>query len=199
MTEKKKFHHGNLRQELIEAGHAALNESGVDGISLRKLAQRAGVSQSAPYRHFKSKEALLQELIDGGLDELNTAYETAANLTASPSEKLKVACNDYLDFAVNRSGLFQLIFESDGSFSATSVKSSDDAPSFILFVKMVADVTPAVPKGKELDAATLCWSIIHGFASLYSHDEIPEKVNDVWLRNSVIEAAIKSVSEHEWV
>lgn len=195
MTVKKKFHHGNLRRELIETGHAALNENGVDGLSLRKLAQRIGVSQSAPYRHFESKEALLQELIDGGLGEVTIAYEAAANLTDSPQEKLRAACNAYLDFAAHRPGLFQLIFESNGAFSATSVKSGDEAPSFILFVKLVADAAPGIPKGKELEAATLCWSIIHGFASLFSHDEIPKKVNPLWLRNAAIEAALKSVGD----
>lgn len=193
MAEKRKFHHGNLRHELIEAGHAALNERGVDGVSLRKLAQRVGVSQSAPYRHFESKEALLQELIDGGLSELSIAYERAANLPGNPIEKLEAACQGYLDFAANRPGLFQLVFESDGTFSATSVTSGEDSPSFKKFLQMVTDAAPNVPKGKELEAATLCWSIIHGFAALNSHREIPKKLNKVSLRTAVVQAAINSV------
>lgn len=193
MTAKRNFHHGNLRHELIEAGHAALNERGVDGVSLRKLAKRIGVSQSAPYRHFESKEALLQELIDGGLSELSIAYEKAANLSSGPIEKLKAACQGYLDFAANRPGLFQLVFESDDLFSATSINSGEDSPSFKKFLKMVIDVAPNIPQGKELEAATLCWSIIHGFAALNSHGEIPKKVDKGFLGNAVIEAAINSV------
>ena len=149
MTESKKFHHGNLRHELIEAGHTALNENGVEGIPLRKLAQRAGVSQSAPYRHFENKEALLQELVDGGLDELSIAYEKAAKLSGGPIAILKAACDAYIEFAVNRPGLFQLVFESDDSFSATSISSGEESPSFALFVKMIIDAAHTFLKGKS--------------------------------------------------
>ncbi|MFK7842337.1 MAG: TetR/AcrR family transcriptional regulator [Sphingorhabdus sp.] len=195
MAQREKFHHGDLRHTLIEAGHSVLNEGGVDQLSLRDLSTRAGVSQSAPYRHFKNKEALLQELIDGGLRELMLAYQEASDLAASPKERLRRACHAYLAFAADRPGLFQLVFESNGKFSATSISSSDDSPSFILFVKMVAAAAPALPEDKRLEAASACWSVIHGFASLKSHGEFAKEVDETSLQINVVDIAIAAIRQ----
>lgn len=193
MLKRGQFHHGDLRHALIEAGHCVLNERGLERLSLRDLAARVGVSQSAPYRHFKSKEALLQELIDGGLHELFLAYQGAASLEASPKERLRSACHAYLDFAEDRPGLFQLVFERDGAFNASSVKSSDDAPSFVLFLKMVKDVAPEFSDEMLLCAAISCWSTIHGFASLKCHAKMPKKIDDRSIKSLVVNAAINVI------
>lgn len=59
MEKTDKYHHGNLKKELIEEGIKLMNEVGESGLSLRKIAIRCGVSNAAPYAHFKSKEELL--------------------------------------------------------------------------------------------------------------------------------------------
>ncbi|SHI59388.1 transcriptional regulator, TetR family [Clostridium cavendishii DSM 21758] len=60
---KDKYHHGDLNQKLIENGLLLLNKEGVDGFSLRKVASMCGVSHNAPYKHFKDKEELIDEII----------------------------------------------------------------------------------------------------------------------------------------
>ena len=67
----EKYHHGNLRQALVDAGKLLLIEKGINGLSLRETAKAAGVSHTAPYRHFKNKEELfvaIVELVSGKRD-----------------------------------------------------------------------------------------------------------------------------------
>lgn len=64
------YHHGNLKEALILAGEDELNHTGPESLSLREIAKRAGVSHNAPYRHFKSKDELIQNIIEKTLLEL---------------------------------------------------------------------------------------------------------------------------------
>ncbi|MBO5246931.1 MAG: TetR/AcrR family transcriptional regulator [Eubacterium sp.] len=76
---EKKYHHGDLKTQLIETGLRMISEDGIQKLSLRKLAQSCGVSEAAPYSHFKNKDDLLtamQEYITGQLQRrLEDAYE----------------------------------------------------------------------------------------------------------------------------
>ena len=57
-----KYHHGNLKEKLIQSAYDWISENGIEGISLRKIAKISNVSQTAPYRHFSSKEHLLADV-----------------------------------------------------------------------------------------------------------------------------------------
>lgn len=81
-----RYHHGDLRQALIDAGAALMEEGGTDGLSLRGVARAAGVSQAAPYNHFANKDALLAAIaadarLTADLDAVRTAF-------ADPLERL---------------------------------------------------------------------------------------------------------------
>lgn len=84
---EKNYHHGNLKEELIKKGIEFINEVGEENISLRKLATICGVSNSAPYTHFKSKDELLKEmstyifnLLKLELENTRRIYENKENL-----------------------------------------------------------------------------------------------------------------------
>src|SRR5579871_5739936 len=72
------YHHGDLRNGLLESARAILEEESLAALTLRAVARRAGVSHAAPYRHFPSHEALLVELSIEGFDELRDALVEAA-------------------------------------------------------------------------------------------------------------------------
>ena len=108
---KAAYHHGNLHEALLEAARALLAESGVEGLSLRKVAKAAGVSATAPYSHFRDKQALLAELAAEGFDELADSMESqAASAGDDTRQRLAGLARGYVAFATQNPALFQLMF-----------------------------------------------------------------------------------------
>src|SRR5437867_11394050 len=81
------YHHGNLREALVEAATALLDAEGPLGVTLRGAARRAGVSQTAPYRHFRDKGALLASVAEKGFRDLDRTMKEAAR--AHPADPLR--------------------------------------------------------------------------------------------------------------
>lgn len=81
---KQSYHHGNLRQELIEAGIQAVQRDGIEKLSLRKLAALCGVSEAAPYSHFSNKEELLSAMQDHVAEQLMQYLKEAEEHTEDP-------------------------------------------------------------------------------------------------------------------
>lgn len=104
------FHHGNLREALLEHGETMLRESGVDGISLRELARRAGVSHGAPRSHFIDRQALLDALAVRGFDRLTDEAQHALQARGSLRERFGRVGQVYVDFAVDDAALLELMF-----------------------------------------------------------------------------------------
>lgn len=77
MSEKSKYHHGDLRNALINEGIKMINAGGEEALSLRKLAEKCGVSMAAPYAHFKSKEDLVNAIKEYVTDSFTRYLENA--------------------------------------------------------------------------------------------------------------------------
>lgn len=87
MSEKAPYHHGNLRAALLEAAFSILVEVGVEGLSLRGVARRAGVSPAAPYKHFKDKQAVLRKLAHSRRAQAARTFAAATANERSPQTK----------------------------------------------------------------------------------------------------------------
>ncbi len=110
-TSSKNYHHGNLRQVLLQTAEDELARCGSEKLSLRALARKAGVSQTAPYRHFVDKNALLAALATRGYIDLTTAMiRSEQNVPGSPLDKLRAVSHSYVDFALAHPALFKLMF-----------------------------------------------------------------------------------------
>ena len=108
---QKNYHHGNLRNELLDTAEAHLAEAGVDELSLRALARAVGVSQTAPYRHFNDKAELLAALATRGYRKLLAELESAGRRAgASPVEQMYAFAHSYVNYAVANPDLFKLMF-----------------------------------------------------------------------------------------
>jgi AcrR family transcriptional regulator len=83
------YHHGDLRRALVEAALALVRERGADGFTLREAARRVGVSQTAPYRHFETKEALLAAVAESGFSGLLETLEALPE-AASPDPRVRL-------------------------------------------------------------------------------------------------------------
>ena len=121
---ERPYHHGDLGPALRESARAILEEQGLDGLSLRSVARRAGVSHAAPYRHYASREALLADVASEGIASLRAELAQAATAPAEKSERIVRIATIYLRFAVRHPGLIRLIFGPEfrnrSSFSALS-------------------------------------------------------------------------------
>lgn len=107
----KRYHHGNLREALLDTAIEQLHEGGVENLSLRALARAVGVSQTAPYRHFEDKSELLAAMATNGYrDLLRALRETGAAAGDCPKEQLFAFAHAYVDYAANNPRLFKLMF-----------------------------------------------------------------------------------------
>lgn len=107
---ERPFHHGNLRQVLLERAEAMLRVGGVDSLSLRDLARQAGVSHGAPRSHFIDRQALLDALAVRGFDRLSSAIRSALRSDAGFEERFRRVARSYTAFAVDDAALMELMF-----------------------------------------------------------------------------------------
>ena len=102
------YHHGNLRQALLEAALIILEKEGEAGLGLRDLARAVGVSAAAPYRHFDSRAALLEALAVTGFQRFSAAMEAVA--AGDPPDAMAAMGKTYVLFALSNANLFRLMF-----------------------------------------------------------------------------------------
>lgn len=107
---KAKYHHGDLRNALLDAARALLEEGPLAELSLRAVARRAGVSHAAPYRHFPNHEALLVELATEGFIELRGEIVGAASAKGAESDRIAKIGAAYMRFVARRPALARLMF-----------------------------------------------------------------------------------------
>lgn len=104
------YHHGNLREALLTEARKQLIEFGPDKLSLRALARAVGVSQTAPYRHFPDKKALLEALTIEVFKEFNAAVWTDANKIEDANQRLIEVALAYIEFACDHQALYRFMF-----------------------------------------------------------------------------------------
>ncbi|WP_240500218.1 TetR/AcrR family transcriptional regulator [Halioglobus japonicus] len=110
MTEKTRYHHGDLRRSLLDAAAELLREEGEAGLSMRQLAARVGVSRTAPYHHFKDKQELLCAIAEEGFRRyIEVLSLDAGNLS---EQRLQRFVREYLDFALDNVEYYDLMFGS---------------------------------------------------------------------------------------
>lgn len=104
------YHHGDLRNALLEAARAILEEEGLAALSLRAVARRAGVSHAAPYRHFANHEALLVELATEGFMELRTDIAGSVDAQDGDADRITSIGAAYMRFVAKRPAVARLMF-----------------------------------------------------------------------------------------
>ena len=162
---QRPYHHGDLRSALLSAAGEILSEEGVTKLSLRGAARRAGVSQTAPYRHFRDKEALLAALASGGFRELAETMQQLAGAATEPPQRLLATGQAYVAFALEKSALFRLMFGPEipdkASYPELWAAASE---AFAVLTREVS--RGQVTETQAFDRAVAAWSLVHGLATL---------------------------------
>lgn len=173
MTQKTPYHHGDLYSTLLSAATELISEGGVDALSMRKLADRVGVSRTAPYHHFADKHALLSALAEAGFRRYEEALQAVmqADLQENTAEQqLTCFVRCYLEFARAHPETYNLMFGSSvwQAGAPTEALKTEAHASFRRYVERVSTWQAAglLPAADPLRFAQISWSTLHGLARL---------------------------------
>jgi AcrR family transcriptional regulator len=159
---RRGYHHGDARNALLGAAADLLEKVGAAGLSLRQVAEHAGLSRQAPYNHFKDKEALLAELVRDGFEQL--AASLAAGGDPQARNALERAADAYIHRAQEAPALFRLMFSRElVDLSRFPEAAQAGAAAFGKLREIVAAFAPAE---RVRDLALAAWSLVHGYATL---------------------------------
>ena len=168
----KPYHHGDLREQLLNAGEQALGEMAVEQVSLREIARRAGVSHAAPKHHFPSLGHLLGEIAARGYQRFVAALDeaAAASPNQTPEARLLAMGRAYLRFAEQNPAAYQLMF---GQHEPMVMTPNLIAASYGAWSQLVEAVTAIVGPTRAQAAALHVWSSVHGLSTLKQAGRLP--------------------------
>ncbi|HAR31656.1 MAG TPA: TetR family transcriptional regulator [Gammaproteobacteria bacterium] len=164
------YHHGDLRETLMEAALASIAAHGTEKLSLRALAREAGVSPTAPYRHFSSKESLLAAIAEAGYVRLFERFESVVAAAQGDLESRLLAIGmAYLEFALEHPARYELMFGSVlADFSGYASLQEAGQRCYRVLYQVLEDGLEHAD-GSDLTATRLggvVWAAVHGVASL---------------------------------
>lgn len=169
---EKTYHHGDLRNALIEAGIELINEKGVSRFSLRKVAGICGVSHTAPYAHFKDIGALMTAMSEYVTEQFTDMLQSAVNGQRNGETAVKALGRTYISFFAEHPNYFQFLFyNSDITIDLDSDK-ADDYPPFMLFRNAVYSILDGLPLAKKKQTLIAMWSLVHGITALQTNKRI---------------------------
>ena len=166
------YHHGDLRQTLLRSAKQLIAEAGIENLSLRRLAERAGVSRTAPYHHFSDKNDLLCAIAAEGF---RRRHQTAAaefdNKAKSMLEKFHVYMNSYVQFSVDNPEEYELMFGRSiwKQQNSTEELRAVAYPCFQHQVDMIRcwQSCGVISGDNALRSAQVIWGALHGIAKLF--------------------------------
>jgi AcrR family transcriptional regulator len=194
---RRGYHHGNLREALIRGALDLIAQKGPAGFTIAEAARSAGVSPAAPYRHFKGREDLIEEVARRGFemfsDRLERAYDGGR---PSPLSAFFATGRAYLDFARAQPGHYIAMFESGVSLAGDPDLARASARAQAVLVQAAERLTAHLPADRRPPAnmvANHVWALSHGVVELfargapggrapYSAEEMLETGTGVYLR-----------------
>jgi AcrR family transcriptional regulator len=153
----RSYHHGDLRNALLDAARTILEEESLAELSLRAVARKAGVSHAAPYRHFPNHEALLVELAVEGFVELRDEIRSAVSVPDVESDRITKIGAAYMRFVARRPALASLMF-------GPQLPNRDSFPELGTVADAVGNEIGTALHDTALGLAV--WAAVHGLAML---------------------------------
>ncbi|QFZ91222.2 TetR/AcrR family transcriptional regulator [Synechococcus elongatus] len=174
---KVTYHHGDLRQALVEASLEIIAETrDASSVSLREVARRVGVSPAAPYRHFADKDVLLAAVAEEGFQQLLLALRVEAHVTDEPLARLQANGVAYVKFAIAHPAHYRVMFnsfrvekENYPSLNTVAREAFAEMVHAITAGQSIGVIQPSDPR----QLAWISWSLVHGLALLLIDRQLP--------------------------
>lgn len=189
----KPYHHGNLRNALITAGLELINAEGEENLSLRKVAQKCGVSNAAPYAHFNSKDEFIAAIQQHIMDLFTSTLERTAELYADKPELLSMLGTAYVKFFYQNPLYFDFLFSRKNiqiNLSLDCAGEKELPPLKIL--KQTAAKTFGkvdIPESVIQNKIIAMWALVHGLSAIATMPNV--EYDKDW--ETRIEEIIKSI------
>jgi len=165
---KAHYHHGELREALISATRQLVEERGAENFTLADACRVAGVTTAAPYRHFRSKQQILEEIASRGFEELQAKAKAAVAAKGEGTLDAIVAMGQaYVAFAVEQTAVFRLMFGQEPSLKKAEPVLGTGHACFAHLIDQVALYCKRSKiRGDAQELALRLWTFVHGAASL---------------------------------
>lgn len=166
---KKAYHHGNLKQTLLNTARKIIDEEGSGALTMRRVAQDIGVSATATYRHFANRDELLAGVLVVAFNELGSAMREARLAATHPVEGFLATGYAYLDFAMNNKHCYQVLFSAEcNKVAHPELGEAGNAA----FKEVITSAQLCYDKGflgsrQPMEIAMAGWINTHGLASAY--------------------------------
>ncbi|PRY26277.1 TetR family transcriptional regulator [Aliiruegeria haliotis] len=172
MPKKRGYHHGNLRQALVDAALDLIDAKGPQGFTLSEAAKAAGVTPAAVYRHFQGREDLIAEVARQGFEIFADLMEFAFD-KGQPSAlaSFEATGRAYLAFAMKYPGHYKAMFESGLSVNRTPELAAAATRSKLVLERAAQELSEHIPPEKRPPAQMVSahiWSMSHGVVELYA-------------------------------
>jgi AcrR family transcriptional regulator len=184
------YHHGALRDALLQAAERVLERDGLSGLTLRAVAREAGVSHAAPTHHFDDLTGLVSELAAIGFRQFNTAMGAAGADSTSPIEKAMARAKAYVGYAQAHPGMYGLMFRTERlDYSRPSLHEAAEASFAGLAGSIGASRQEEIhQEALSLDQAAAiarAWSLVHGFTMLLLDGRLKDILHRLPVGNDV--------------
>jgi AcrR family transcriptional regulator len=163
------YHHGDLRRALVDQATKLVLSHGHPAITVREVARKIGVTNTAAHYHFRTRDALLAAVATRGFEEMTAALESAMRGATDARSRLRQLGEAYVRYALEHGRMYLLMFSAETATrdAYPELRAASDR-MFALLVDAIRDgqETGLVRGGPPVDAALVAWSAAHGFASL---------------------------------
>ncbi|HEX2475254.1 MAG TPA: TetR/AcrR family transcriptional regulator [Lacipirellulaceae bacterium] len=168
----------DLRQKVLDASLDLIEEGGLDGLSMREVARKAGVSHQAPYHYFGDREAILAALASEGFSKLGQLLGRAASRSGlEPAEAVEAMGRAYVEFALRNPAYFQAMFRADAvSLDRYPEARKREDEAFGKLVEGIGYAFADQPAEARQAIAVASWAMVHGLATLILEGSLARKL-----------------------
>jgi AcrR family transcriptional regulator len=192
---KTSYHHGNLKEEFLKISFNFIKTEDIENLTLKILSEATGTSRSAIYRHFSSKDALIETMIKSCFSELEKEISPPLlDKEGDIVDRLNLTFKKYLEFAKNNPHMYQLLFAKKYSHIREELVTADDndSSSFNNLKKAIEEgqESGVLKRESSYQQAITIWASLHGLSSLLGDgfldvDKIYEELSDKMIKSII--------------